>query len=41
MNHKMVGQFPILGVGENTIEWSGAIQFMEIGQGGDINDYFI
>ena len=30
MNHKMVGQFPILGVGENTIEWSGAIQFMEI-----------
>ena len=30
MNHKMVGKFPILGVGENTIEWSGAIQFMEI-----------
>ncbi|MED2384151.1 phage tail family protein [Bacillus thuringiensis] len=30
MNNKMVGQFPILGVGENTIEWSGAIQFMEI-----------
>ncbi|ANC19629.1 hypothetical protein WR52_12925 [Bacillus cereus] len=30
MNHKMVGQFPILGVGENTIEWSGTIQFMEI-----------
>ncbi|AHA69634.1 Gp13 protein [Bacillus thuringiensis YBT-1518] len=30
MNHKMVGQFPILGVGENTIEWSGAIQFMAI-----------
>ena len=30
MNNKMVGQFPILGMGENTIEWSGAIQFMEI-----------
>lgn len=30
MNHKMVGQFPIFNVGENTIEWSGAIQFMEI-----------
>lgn len=30
MNHKMIGQFPILGVGENKIEWSGAIQFMEI-----------
>ncbi|MDA2638599.1 phage tail family protein [Bacillus cereus] len=30
MNHKMVGQFPILGVGENKIEWSGTIQFMEI-----------
>ncbi|MED2348906.1 phage tail family protein [Bacillus thuringiensis] len=30
MNDKMVGKFPILGVGENTIEWSGAIQFMEI-----------
>ncbi|EOO40831.1 Gp13 protein [Bacillus cereus VD133] len=30
MKNKMVGQFPILGVGENTIEWSGAIQFMEI-----------
>ncbi|HDR5269039.1 phage tail protein [Bacillus thuringiensis] len=30
MNNKMVGQFPILGVGENKIEWSGAIQFMEI-----------
>ena len=30
MNNKMVGQFPIFNVGENTIEWSGAIQFMEI-----------
>ncbi|MGR5865593.1 phage tail protein [Bacillus cereus] len=30
MNHKMVGQFPIFNIGENTIEWSGAIQFMEI-----------
>ncbi|MDF9504695.1 phage tail family protein [Bacillus cereus] len=30
MNNKMVGQFPILGVGENKIEWSGSIQFMEI-----------
>ncbi|MHB0798282.1 phage tail protein [Bacillus thuringiensis] len=30
MNHKMVGQFPMFNVGENTIEWSGAIQFMEI-----------
>lgn len=30
MNHKMVGQFPIFNVGENTIEWSGVIQFMEI-----------
>lgn len=30
MNHKMIGQFPILGVGENKIEWSGSIQFMEI-----------
>ncbi|MDR5045597.1 phage tail protein [Bacillus thuringiensis] len=30
MNNKMVGQFPILNMGENKIEWSGAIQFMEI-----------
>ncbi|MCQ6334250.1 phage tail family protein [Bacillus cereus] len=30
MNNKMVGQFPIFNVGENTIEWSGAIQFIEI-----------
>lgn len=30
MNHKMIGQFPILGVGENKIEWSGSIRFMEI-----------
>ncbi|EEM92399.1 hypothetical protein bthur0013_62100 [Bacillus thuringiensis IBL 200] len=30
MNHKMVGQFPIFNIGENKIEWSGEIQFMEI-----------
>ncbi|HHL0974243.1 TPA: phage tail protein [Bacillus cereus] len=30
MNHKMVGQFPILGRGENKIEWSGAIQSITI-----------
>lgn len=30
MNNKMVGKFPIFNVGENKIEWSGAIQFMEI-----------
>ncbi|MEW4237000.1 phage tail family protein [Bacillus thuringiensis] len=30
MNNKMVGQFPIFNIGENTIDWSGAIQFMEI-----------
>ncbi|HHK5532772.1 MULTISPECIES: phage tail domain-containing protein [Bacillus] len=30
MNHKMMGQFPIFNMGENKIEWSGAIQFMEI-----------
>ncbi|EJR88124.1 hypothetical protein [Bacillus cereus] len=30
MNNKMVGQFPILGVGENKIDWSGAIEFMSI-----------
>ncbi|MFJ7554157.1 phage tail protein [Bacillus thuringiensis] len=30
MNNKMVGQFPIFNMGENKIEWSGSIQFMEI-----------
>ncbi|MEB9377052.1 phage tail family protein [Bacillus cereus] len=30
MNNKMVGQFPIFNIGENKIEWSGEIQFMEI-----------
>ncbi|ANS51130.1 hypothetical protein BM86_36085 [Bacillus thuringiensis] len=30
MNHKMIGQFPIFNMGENKIEWSGSIQFMEI-----------
>ncbi|AUB61617.1 phage tail protein [Bacillus cereus] len=30
MNHKMIGQFPIFNMGENKIEWSGEIQFMEI-----------
>ncbi|MGR5900813.1 phage tail protein [Bacillus cereus] len=30
MNNKMVGKFPIFNVGENKIEWSGSIQFMEI-----------
>ncbi|HDR8449109.1 TPA: phage tail family protein [Bacillus cereus] len=30
MNHEMVGQFPILGVGENTIDWLGSIQSISI-----------
>ncbi|MDF9622601.1 phage tail family protein [Bacillus cereus] len=30
MNDKMIGDFPILKIGENKIEWSGAIQFMSI-----------
>ncbi|MCU7676244.1 phage tail domain-containing protein [Bacillus thuringiensis] len=30
LNNKMVGQFPIFNIGENKIEWSGEIQFMEI-----------
>jgi phage-related protein len=30
MNDKMIGKFPILGVGENKIEWSGAIQSISI-----------
>ncbi|EEL08428.1 hypothetical protein bcere0015_53440 [Bacillus cereus BDRD-Cer4] len=30
MNNKMVGKFPICNIGENKIEWSGEIQFMEI-----------
>ncbi|MEB8859252.1 phage tail family protein [Bacillus cereus] len=30
MNDKMIGGFPEFQIGENKIEWSGAIQFMEI-----------
>ncbi|HDR3903111.1 TPA: phage tail protein, partial [Bacillus cereus] len=30
MNHNMIGDFPVLQIGENTIEWSGAIQFISI-----------
>ncbi|MGH0788574.1 hypothetical protein ACQVTU_12535 [Bacillus cereus] len=30
LNDKMIGDFPAFQIGENTIEWSGSIQFMEI-----------